>query len=94
MRHEKSPRKWIFQCKLVKNGGSLGATRLLDVGDMLEHYDAGGFGVMTSALIDATLYDKLDVICDRRRVKQYHFSRIELERALAQHNTLKKRYFG
>ena len=58
-----APRKWIFQCKLVKNGSSLAARRLQDVGDMLEMYAAEGFGVMTSAVIDATLYDKLDAVC-------------------------------
>ncbi|MBY0558848.1 hypothetical protein [Hyphomicrobium sp.] len=88
-----NPRKWIFQCKLVTNGSSLGATKLVDVGDMLDHYGAHGFGVMTSALIDATLYDKLDRVCDKRDVMQRHFSILELERAIARHPGIRKRYF-
>lgn len=87
-------RKWIFQCKLIKNGASLGATKLLDVGDMLEQHGAYGFGVLTSALIDATLYDKLDKICDHRNVKQRHMSVLELERALSRNPTIRDRYFN
>jgi len=89
---EKS-KKWIFQCKLVKNGASLGATRVTDVGDMLEQYGAQGFGVLTSTMIDATLYDKLDKICDGRGIDQYHMSKLELERALARSPTVKSRFF-
>lgn len=63
------PRKWIFQCKLITNSKSLSATRLIDVGDMLEHYNAQGFGVMTSTPVDATLYDKLDAICSKRKIE-------------------------
>lgn len=88
-----NPRKWIFQCKLVTNGSSLGATKLVDVGDMLDHTKAQGFGVMTSVLIDATLYDKIDSVCGKRDVEQYHFSVLELERAVARHPGIRKRYF-
>lgn len=87
------PRKWIFQCKLVTNDSSLGATKLVDVGDMLDHYGAQGFGVMTSALIDATLYDKLDGICKKRKVMQRHFDVLKLERTIARHPGIRKLYF-
>ena len=87
------PKKWIFQCKLVKDGSSLSGRRLQDVGDMLDMYKAEGFGVMTSAVIDATLYDKLDAVCGNRRVAQLHFSRLELERTLARLPTIRERYF-
>ncbi|RVI62689.1 restriction endonuclease [Sinorhizobium meliloti] len=87
------PRKWIFQCKLVTKGSSLGATRLTDVGDMLEQYSAQGFGVITSAQMDATLYDKLDAICSKRGVEQYHLSVLELERALARNRRLRQKFF-
>jgi hypothetical protein len=87
-------RKWIFQCKLVSGTGSLSATKVLDVGDMLDHYDVGGFGVITSAPIDATLYDKLDAVCDRRGVEKLIFSVLELERALARNPVIRERYFG
>lgn len=89
-----NPRKWIFQCKLITNGTSLGATKLVDVGDMLDHTKAQGFGVMTSVLIDATLYDKLDSVCGKRDVEQYHFSVLELERAVARNPAIRKRYFS
>ena len=61
---------------------------------MLDHYGAYGFGVMTSALIDATLYDKLDSVCGRRDVRQRHFSVLELERAIARQPSIRKRYFA
>src|SRR3546814_9960588 len=78
---EDRPRKWIFQCKLVSGKGSLSATKVVDIGDLLDHYDVGGYGVMTSAPIDATLYDKLDAVCDRRGVEKMAFSVLELERS-------------
>ena len=87
------PKKWIFQCKLVKVRGSLGSTRLTDIGDMLDQYGAEGFGVLTSAYIDATLYDKMDTICTKRKVEQYHMSILEIERALSQNRPLRERYF-
>lgn len=85
-------RKWIFQCKLTQSK-SLGATKVTDVGDMLDQYDADGFGVMTSTLIDATLYDKLDSVCCRRKVEQLHFSILELDRALIRNASVRRRYF-
>lgn len=87
------PRKWIFQCKLVTNSSSLGSTKLLDIGDTIEQYGADGFGVMTSAPIDATLYDKLDSISEKRGVKTDSWSVYELNRALARHPTIRRRYF-
>src|SRR3546814_10310028 len=64
---EDRPRKWIFQCKLVSGKGSLSATKVVDIGDLLDHYAVGGYGVMTSAQIDAPLSDKLEAVCDRNR---------------------------
>jgi hypothetical protein len=87
------PKKWVFQCKLITNGSSLTGTRLTDVGDMLDQFGAEGFGVMTSALIDATLYDKLDGVCRKRNIEQLHFSSLELERALTRNEVLRRRYF-
>lgn len=86
-------KKWIIQCKLVKGTASLGATKVTDVGDMLERYRAHGFGVFTSTTIDATLYDKLDDICGRRGVDQMHKSVHELERELARNMRLRERHF-
>ena len=87
------PRKWIFQCKLIRNNSSLSATRLTDVGDMLDQYDAQGFSVMTSAPIDATLYDKLDAICRKRGVDQMHYSIFELEHTLNRYPGVRNKYF-
>lgn len=87
------PRKWIFQCKLISNNASLTATRLTDIGDMLDHYAAEGFGVLTSGPIDATLYDKLDAVCSKRGVEQLNMSILELERALASQPVVRARYF-
>jgi hypothetical protein len=88
-----NPRKWIFQCKLVSDGSSLSGTRLTDVGDMLDQYEAEGFGVMTSAIIDSTLYDKLNAVCGKRGVAQKHLSVLELERRLARYPGIRARYF-
>lgn len=87
------PRKWIFQCKLIKSKASLGASKVTDIGDMLERYKAGGFGIMTSTLIDATLYDKANAICGGRKVEQLHFSALELEKALNRNPVIRKKYF-
>lgn len=86
-------RKWIFQCKLVKGEASLGRGRVVDVGDMLDQYEAQGFGIMTSAIIDSGLYDKIESVCKKRHVQQYHFSKLELERALARSPAIRRRYF-
>ncbi|EGF95691.1 MULTISPECIES: restriction endonuclease [Brevundimonas] len=86
--------KWIFQCKLVSDGRSLGGTRLTDIGDMLDQYEANGFGVMTSALIDATLYDKIDALCSRRSILRRDYSVLELERELHARPDLRARYFA
>ncbi len=87
------PAKWIFQCKLITTGASLSGRKLQDVGDMLDQHGAAGFGVMTSGPIDATLYDKLDALCGRRKVKQHNYSVYELERELLQHPDLRYLYF-
>lgn len=87
------PRKWVFQCKLYTSG-SLGTSKVRDVGDMIDEYDIQGFGVMASVPIDATLYARLDGVCERRDVKQQHWSVYELERALARNATIRRRYFG
>lgn len=87
------PRRWIFQCKLVRGSGSLGGSRVQDIGDLLDRYDALGFGVMTSGLIDATLYDKADAVCARRGAAVLHFSKLEIERFLAARPALRDSYF-
>lgn len=87
------PKKWIFQCKLVTGAGSLSATKLMDVGDMLDSYDVEGFGVFTNTLIDATLYDKLDRVCSKRNVEQLNFSALEIEKELIRKPYIRMKYF-
>lgn len=49
--------------------------------------------LMTSALIDATLYDKLDNLCRRPSIEQLNFSSLELERSLIGNPSQRKKYF-
>lgn len=87
------PKKWIFQCKLVKGKGSLSASKLIDVGDMLDLYDVEGFGVLTNTTIDATLYDKLDKVCSKRDIEQLNFSALEIEKELIRKPYIRMKYF-
>jgi hypothetical protein len=88
-----APRKYIFQCKLITSKKSLGKRDVRDIGDMLEQYEAQGFGLMTSAVIDTTLFDAVDTICARRQIAQKHFSGFEIERFLNQRPDLRETYF-
>ena len=88
-----APKKWIFQCKLVKGKGSLSASKLLDVSDMLELYDVQGFGVLTNTTIDATLYDKIDKVCSKRGIEQLNFSALEIEKELIRKPYIRMKYF-
>ncbi|WP_420133540.1 hypothetical protein [Rhodopseudomonas sp.] len=87
------PKKWIFQCKLINGGSSLSGRKVNDIGDMLDMYSAEGFGVMTNAPIDATLYDKCEAICTKRGIEELHFSILEIERALVSNKAIRERYF-
>lgn len=87
-------KKFVFQCKLVTSKKSLGKRDVPDIGDMLEQYCAEGFGIMTSATIDATLFDAADAICERRSLSQKHFSVFEIERFLNQRPELRRKFFG
>jgi hypothetical protein len=84
--------KWIAQCKLIRDGSSLTGTKV-QVSDTVDQYGAGGFCVMTSGVIDSTLYDKLDGITRNRGVETAPWSRLEVERFLARHPELRDRYF-
>ncbi len=84
--------KWIVQCKLIRDGSSLTGSKV-NVSDTVDQYGAGGFCVMTSGVIDSTLYDKLDGITRNRGVETAQWSRLELERFLARHPELRDRYF-
>lgn len=90
----KPPQKFIFQCKLVKSESSLSAQKVQDISDLIEQYDADGYGVMTSAVIDATLYDKLDALAGRKNIVTQTYSIYELERFLARYPNIKAKYFN
>lgn len=87
------PEKYIFQCKLLKPDSSLTAAKVLDISDIIEQHEAGGYGIFTSGIIDPTLFDKIDAIAKRKGIKAELSSKYELERSLAQLPQLTNRYF-
>ncbi|HLP89541.1 MAG TPA: hypothetical protein VK184_13240 [Nostocaceae cyanobacterium] len=89
----KDPVKWIAQCKLIRDGSSLTASKVQDIMDTLVQYEAKGFCIMTSGIIDSTLYDKLDKIKTTKRFKTSEWSKLELERFIANHPEIRNRYF-
>ena len=88
------PEKFIFQCKFIKPDSSLSSTKLVGITDVVDQYGASGYGIMTSGVIDSTLYDKIDGIGRNRGIQFEHWSVYELERFLAKHPNIKDRHFG
>lgn len=84
--------KWIFQCKFIASGSALSGTKLV-ISDVIEQYDAKGFGIMTNEVIDSTLYDKLDKITGTRRVGRDTWDGARLQRFLAARPDLFNRFF-
>lgn len=89
------PRLFIFQCKRIAARRSLSGSAV-SVADVVDQYGARGFGVMTSAVIDSTLYDKLDGIAKNRDVKIDTWDKLRLERfiSLPEHFDIRGRYFS
>jgi len=87
------PTKWVVQCKFLTSGSSLGGSRVV-VSDVVDQYGASGFGVMTNAVIDSTLYDKLDAIGLNRSVDTDTWDGSRLQRAVALRPDLRRRYFN
>jgi hypothetical protein len=85
--------KFIFQCKLINPESSLTASKVLDISDIIDQFEADGYGIFTSGVIDPTLFDKIDAIAKRKQIKIELSSKYELERTLAQLPKLKERYF-
>jgi hypothetical protein len=85
--------QWIVQCKLIRAGTSLPASKVKNINEILAQYPAGGFCVMTSGLIDSTLHDRLDDIARNKGIQIDSWCRLKLERFLAQHPELRYRYF-
>lgn len=87
------PEKYIFQCKFMSTGSSLPASKLTGISDVVDQHGAQGYGIMTSGVIDATLYDKLDGIARNRKIKVETWSVLEIERFLSRNPHVKGRYF-
>ena len=87
------PSKWIAQCKLITSGGSLSGTKV-NVADTIDQYGAKGFCVMTNALIDSTLHDKLVGIATHRNIEVDEWDKLRMERYLAQRPEIRDRYFN
>ena len=84
--------KWIVQCKLIRDDGSL-TSKKVEVSDTIDQYGADGFCVMTTGLIDATLHDKLEGIKRTRSIQYDTWSRLELEHFLVRHLEIVQHYF-
>lgn len=89
----RAPVKYIFQCKHIGAGASLTPKHFRSVSDVIEQYGAGGYGVMCSGYIDATLHDRVDAIAARRGIDVRKVDRLQLERFLTRRPHLLERYF-
>ena len=92
-------RKWIFQCKFSARASQSLSGSQISVSDVVDQYNADGYGVMTNRTIDATLYDKLDQIAANHTEHGHHlhvtsWSVYELERFLYPRKDILRRYFG
>ncbi|HEX8320600.1 hypothetical protein [Longimicrobium sp.] len=87
-------RKYVFQCKYRKPGTSLGRKSVGNVSDTLLEHRATGYGLMTSVVIDAGVYDKIEAVCESLDRENDNWSVYELERFLARHPRLVERHFG
>jgi hypothetical protein len=85
--------KFIFQCKFLKPGSSLTATKMLDISDTVDQFGASGYGVMTNVVIDPTLYDKLDRLALNKGIRVDDYSVYKLERILARYPAVVERHF-
>lgn len=85
-------RMFIFQCKCLSPKRSLTTTNLGAISDVIDQYGAEGYGVMTTGIIDPTVYDRLEAIGKRRGISIRTFSRMEVERFLARRPELLEKY--
>ena len=89
--------KWIAQCKLIGNGSSFGLKKIDGFVETIEHYNVTnnvtGYCVMTSGVIDPTVHDRLNAIARKYNFEIKLFSKLELERFLAEYPEIRARYF-
>jgi hypothetical protein len=89
------PELYIFQCKYISDNSSLSAAKVSNAGNVIMQYGAKGYGIFTTTVIDATLYDMLDGFNRNMRVNTFfRWSKYELERYLNTHDALKRKYFS
>lgn len=93
-RRRSERRRWIGQCKLVRTGKAFGTTQLDSVSDIIAQYDAGGYLLIASSLVESTVYDRLEGIGRRDEVMTLVWSKLELERKLFSHPTIRRKYFS
>lgn len=91
--HNNKPKKFIFQCKLIKSSRSLNTSNIGSISDVIDQYGAKGYGVMCNSVIDAGLFDRLDGISENRDIEIETWSSLEIERFIARRPHLKSRYF-
>ncbi|RZK38901.1 MAG: hypothetical protein EOO90_20635 [Pedobacter sp.] len=85
---------YIFQCKFINEKSSLSASKLRDAANVIMQNGAMGYGVFTTGVIDATLYDMLDGFSRNQGIDtSVCFSKYELERHLNIQNSIKEKYF-
>lgn len=89
----RAPVKWIFQCKHIRADDSLTPKHIKSIGDVIDQYDAGGYGVMTCGYIDATLHDRVDSICARRGAEVRKVDRFLLQAFVSARPHLVEKYF-
>ncbi|PXY01860.1 hypothetical protein DF185_04205 [Marinifilum breve] len=91
----KDPELFIFQCKFYKPKSSLSASKIGDAGNTIMQYGAKGYGVFTTGVIDATLYDMLDGFAANYNIStRENWSVFEIERFVIRNKVLIKRYFN
>lgn len=86
------PRKYIFQCKLSRREKSINTSNVGSISDVIDQYNADGYGLMCNCYIDATLFDRLDGISTNRGIEIETWSAFEIERFLSRRPLIKQRY--
>jgi len=91
----KEPELFIFQCKFYQPNSSLSASKIGDAGNTIMQYGARGYGVFTTGIIDATLYDMLDGFANHYKIStRENWSIFEIERHLSRNRILIDRHFN
>ena len=88
------PELYIFQCKFLSESTSLSAAKMGSAANVIMQYGAKGYGVFTTTVIDATLYDMLEGFKRNQGIDVSDtWSKYELARYLNRHSIIKNKYF-